>query len=68
MSSDAIEALEMKLAFLERASLELGDEVYRQRKEIEALRASVAALTSRLEAGLTAGTEPAPGDERPPHY
>ena len=68
MNSNAIEALETKLAFLERASVELGDEVYRQRKEIDELRARLAALFSRIDSGSGAGADAPPAEERPPHY
>ena len=66
MNSNAIEALETKLAFLERASVELGDEVYRQRKEIDELRARLAALLSSIDSG--AGADASTAEERPPHY
>ena len=68
MDSNAIEALETKLAFLERASAELGDEVYRQRKEIDELRARLAAVLSRIDATSGAGIDVTTADERPPHY
>jgi len=68
MNASAIEALETKLAFLERASVELSDEIYRQRKELDELRARFAQLASRLDATAGAAAESAPADERPPHY
>ena len=68
MNSNAIEALETKLAFLERASVELGDEVYRQRKEIDELRARLAALMSRMDSSAGTGVDAATAEERPPHY
>ena len=68
MNSNAIEALETKLAFLERASVELGDEVYRQRKELDELRARLAALLSRVDASSSASADAATAEERPPHY
>jgi uncharacterized coiled-coil protein SlyX len=68
MADDALERFETKLAFLERASAELGEEVFRQRREIEALRARLAALSSRLEAAAAAAPDADPLQERPPHY
>ena len=66
---ERLEQLETKVAFLEQASSELSDEVFRRRQEIEALRAQLVALTGRLDA---AQAQPAaayaPDDERPPHY
>src|SRR5690348_9811662 len=50
MSAEAIERLEMKVAYLERANNELSDVVYRQHREIEALRARLDALAERLSA------------------
>lgn len=61
-----LESLETKLAFLERASQELSDEVYRQRQEIDSLKVRLADLASRVESAQ--GPVGAPQDERPPHY
>ncbi|HEU4625338.1 MAG TPA: SlyX family protein [Steroidobacteraceae bacterium] len=68
MDSEAIERIELKIAFLERANTELGDVVYRQQQEIEALRAQLAALIARLEAAQAEQTVYTPEQERPPHY
>lgn len=68
MNDDAIERLETKLAFLERAGAELEDEVYRQRKELDELRARFATLAERIESSSGASTDRAAADERPPHY
>jgi SlyX protein len=68
MNSDAIERLETKLAFLESANVELSDVVYRQSREIQALRARLDALTQRIEAAQTPETIRTPEEERPPHY
>jgi len=68
MSGETLEQVEIKIAFLERANNELSDVVARQQKEIEALRAELRSLASRLddaqrdEPGYTAE------EERPPHY
>jgi len=68
MQDNALEQIETKIAFLERANAELSDVVFRQHREIEALRAQIAALAERFESAQT--TEPArgPEEERPPHY
>jgi uncharacterized coiled-coil protein SlyX len=68
MTREAVEELEMKVAFLERASAELGDEVYRQRKEIDELRTRLATLAGRIEAAAGIATDPSSPHERPPHY
>jgi SlyX protein len=68
MTSDAIERIETKIAFLESANVELGDVVYRQQQQIAALRARLDALTQRLEAAQTADTPRSLEEERPPHY
>jgi uncharacterized coiled-coil protein SlyX len=68
MDQDALERLESKLAFLERASAELSDVVYRQHKELEAVRESLRALAEMMEARQSADPVRRPEDERPPHY
>jgi SlyX protein len=69
MHDEALEKIEIKLAFLERANNELSDVVFRQQGVIDALRAQVATLGSQMQAfqesGVTARTLE---DERPPHY
>jgi len=68
MDEDAVERLEMKLAFLERANAELSDVVYRQHKDLESLRNRVQALAEKLDARAVAEPVRQPEDERPPHY
>jgi len=68
MTDDAIEQLETKLAYLERAGAELSDEVYRQRREIEELKTRLATLSERLAAAAAAPGDGATQFERPPHY
>ena len=68
MDSQLLERLESKIAFLERANNELSDVVYRQHREIQALRARLDALAERFDS-ISAADEPrTPEDERPPHY
>ena len=68
MTSETLEQIQLKIAFLERANGELSDVAYRQQQELDALRAQMAALAARLEASLTEATEYSVEDERPPHY
>jgi len=67
-SDDAIERLESRLAFLEQANQELSDVVFRQDREITALKAQLAALAARFAAANAEQTEYSPEQERPPHY
>ena len=68
MDQETVERLEIKLAFLERANAELSDVVYRQHKELEALRESVRALGEKLDSRPSSEPVRRPEDERPPHY
>jgi SlyX protein len=69
MNDDALEKIETKIAFLERANSELSEVVFRQQGVIDALRIQVAALGARLQASQEAElTTRTPEDERPPHY
>jgi SlyX protein len=68
MSPDALEHIETKIAFLERANAELSDVVFRQSREIEALRAQIQALAERVGSLRSEEGARTPEDERPPHY
>jgi SlyX protein len=68
MSSDALEQVELKIAYLERANTELSDVVYRQQQEIEELRARLRALAERVDAIKAGATTYTTEQERPPHY
>lgn len=68
MQPSPLEQIETKIAFLERANAELSDVVFRQHREIEALRARIDALVDRFEAAQSAEPVLGPEDERPPHY
>lgn len=68
MNADPLEQIEIKIAFLERANAELSDVVFRQHREIEALRAQINALAARLEAAQSSPDVHTPEEERPPHY
>ena len=45
----------------------LSEELWRQQREIDALRARAGSLESRV-AAMTAGGEEPPGEDPPPHY
>lgn len=68
MQQDAIERLELKIAFLEKANTELSDVVYRQQREIAELRDRLTLLQDRLEALATQPPDYSTDDEKPPHY
>lgn len=69
MNDEALERIELKIAFLERANNELSDVVYRQQQELHALGEKLAALTSRMEAAKAEQQTPYTlEEERPPHY
>jgi SlyX protein len=69
MNDDALERIETKIAFLERANSELSDVVFRQQRVIDALRAQVAILADRMQASAESDVTPRSAEEeRPPHY
>lgn len=69
MDEDALEQLQTKMAFLERANAELSDVVFRQQRSIDALRDQIAALMMRAQSvGEPQETARTLEDERPPHY
>jgi SlyX protein len=68
MSDAAIERLETKIAYLERANTELSDVVYRQQREIQGLHAKFESLVERMSSMRSTDEGRTPEDERPPHY
>jgi uncharacterized coiled-coil protein SlyX len=68
MDETTVERLELKLAFLERATAQLSDVVYSQHKEIEALREGLRTLAGKLAERPDPEPVRRPEDERPPHY
>jgi uncharacterized coiled-coil protein SlyX len=68
MQASPLEQIETKIAFLERANAELSDVVFRQHRDIEALRARIDSLVERFEAARSAEPARTPEEERPPHY
>ena len=68
MTTEDVERLESKIAFLERANNELSDVVYRQHQEIQALRGRLDTLAERLSSVSAPSETRTLEDERPPHY
>jgi uncharacterized coiled-coil protein SlyX len=68
MNDETLELIQTKIAFLERASAELSDVVFRQHKEIQALEAKLKALTDRLSGAQSDENPRSLEQERPPHY
>jgi len=68
MHDEAIERLESKVAYLEQAHQELSDVLYRQRLELDSLKARFAALVTRLQDSDGDAGKFDPAAERPPHY
>jgi uncharacterized coiled-coil protein SlyX len=66
--NEAIERLELKIAYLERANSELSDELYRQRQQLDALGARHADLLRRLDEGTAPAVITDLLSEKPPHY
>ena len=68
MNDAAVERIELKIAFLERANIELSDVVYRQQRELEALRMQLANALGRLDELKNESRPYSQEEERPPHY
>lgn len=67
MTGDRIETLEFKVAHLERALQELSDVMYRQQRELDALRDRSQALLEQVQQLDQRGADPT-SVEIPPHY
>lgn len=68
MNEDALEQIQMKITFLERANAELSEVVIRQQQEIRALMAQIREISERLTVMQSANEGSSSQDERPPHY
>ena len=66
--NEALERVELKVAYLERANNELSDVVYGQQREIEGLRLQIEMLRSQLDTLKQADRPYTAEEERPPHY
>lgn len=68
MSKDALQELEVKVAFLEDALNKLSDEHYQQQKELEKLRNYCISLSDKVNSGGDEGGQDFQQEEIPPHY
>jgi uncharacterized coiled-coil protein SlyX len=62
-----LEALEFKIAHLERTAQELSDVIYRQQQQIDAILNLDRQLVSQLESLESKSADPG-AEEIPPHY
>lgn len=63
-----IDELEARIAEQDHTVLELGDELYRQQKQIASLESTIRQLQDRVQQALLGEPTAAPSDEAPPHY
>lgn len=68
MNDEALERIELKIAFLERANHELSDVVYRQQRELAALTSRLAATVNRIDELQHEQRPYTQLEEKPPHY
>jgi uncharacterized coiled-coil protein SlyX len=68
MRDELMEEMQSKIAFLERASTELSDVVFRQHLEIKALQSRLQTLIERLGTHTADEAPRTLEQERPPHY
>jgi uncharacterized coiled-coil protein SlyX len=66
MSESRLDELEVKCAHLEKTVLELSEVLWRQQKELDALKDGYRGLKERLSADP--GLVDASVNDRPPHY
>ena len=64
----AMEALEVKLAFLERHLEQVDQTLYEQERRMQKLERAVRLLHERMQATAQADEDPLPPNEKPPHY
>lgn len=67
MEDETLEQVQSKIAYLERAMLELSDVVFRQHKEMQGLEAQLKNINERLQGAVVDETRTT-HEERPPHY
>lgn len=64
---DSLERVQSKIAYLERAIVELSDAVFRQHRDIQSIEAQLKAIRDRM-AGTPSDELRTLEQERPPHY
>ena len=64
---DSLERVQSKIAYLERAIVELSDAVFRQHRDIQSMEAQLKAIRDRM-AGTPSDEPRTLEQERPPHY
>jgi len=68
MTDEALEQIQTKIAFLERANADLSDVVFRQQREIQALGARIKEVAEQFATAQSDERQRPSDDERPPHY
>jgi SlyX protein len=66
--NERLDQVEIRITYLEQANSQLSDALYRQRQELDTLRARIEALVGRLESLQAQPTAYSAEDEKPPHY
>ncbi|HEY2464251.1 MAG TPA: SlyX family protein [Steroidobacteraceae bacterium] len=67
IQDDPLERVQSKIAYLERAIVELSDAVFRQHRDIQSIEAQLKAIRERM-AGTPSDEPRSLEQERPPHY
>jgi SlyX protein len=67
-TTESIERIELKIAYLERANNDLSEVVYRQQQQLDALQARLLELTGKMASALSEQSAYTAEQERPPHY
>lgn len=68
MNDESLEQIQTKIAFLERANVDLSDVVFRQQQEIRMLALRLKELSERLDGAAADERQRGADEERPPHY
>jgi SlyX protein len=68
MNDEAVERIELRIAYLENANNELSDVVYRQQQEILELRERMGLLVNRFDELENKPRDWTASEEKPPHY